>query len=80
MKVKWNVGVKVCMMEVLIVNYCSDYVLRHWKQMFVLVVSWNAESSEECKVCDMHVEQSVSHLIVECMGYERERTILMNEV
>ena len=28
----------------------------------------------------MHVEENVSHLIVECMCYENERTILMNEV
>ena len=41
---------------------------------------WNAENSKECKGCSLHVEESVFHLIVECMGYERERIILMNVV
>ena len=44
------------------------------------IYRWNAESIKTCKVCDMHVEQSVSHMIVECMAYEKETIVLMNKV
>ena len=40
---------------------------------------WNAEGSKECKVCDTRAEESVFHIIVKCVGYEREREVLMHE-
>ena len=39
---------------------------------------WNAENSKECKGCSVHIEESVFHLIVECMGNESEKMALLN--
>ena len=40
---------------------------------------WNAEGSKECKVCDTRTEESLFHMIVECVCYERKREVLMHE-
>ena len=41
---------------------------------------WNVGNDKECHMCGMHFEESVFHLNVECIGYERERRGLINEV
>ena len=41
---------------------------------------WNTDGSRLCKVCRNLEVESVYHVIVECVGYERERQVLIEAV
>ena len=41
---------------------------------------WNENKSKECKMCGSGQVESVYHVIVECVRYERERSVLIQEV
>ena len=41
---------------------------------------WSESHSKECQMCDMGVDETVEHVVLECEKYERERRDMMDVV
>ena len=41
---------------------------------------WNSDGCSACRVCDSGEQESVYHVIVECVGYLRERAELLERL
>ena len=79
MNAKVNLDVKLCRMEVTVVKLLFK-ARSQSLELNVRTYRWNAENSKECKGCSLQIEESVFHLIVECMAYGKDRNALMNVV
>ena len=41
---------------------------------------WSESRSKVCQMCDMGVDETVEHVVLECVRYERDRNEMMQVV
>ena len=61
-------------------EYDSEHMLRARSQFLEVsarICRWNGGSARERQVCRIYLVESVYHMIVECVGYEMERCLLL---